>query len=190
MSPPPAIPPQAASAEQAHWFREEVHPHDASLKAYLRSSFPEMRNVDDMVQESYLRIWKTRMARPITSTKAFLFQIARHLAIDTLRRNRAVVIESHGDLSELFVIDHKPDAAETLSYNEKADLLAEALAALPKRCREVVILRRLRCLSQKEVASQLGISERTVESQLARGLNLCLAFLRKRGLHGLSRDEP
>lgn len=189
MSLPPALPQRAPSADQDHWFREEVHAHDASLKAYLRSSFPAMRDVDDMVQESYLRIWKTRLDRPITCAKAFLFRIARHVAIDKIRRSQSVVVESHGDMSEVLVADHKPNAAEALSHREKVDLLAHALAALPKGCREIVILRRLKCLSQKEVAARLGISERTVESQFARGLDLCEIYLRKRGVHGFSRDE-
>lgn len=171
------------------WFREEVQAHDASLKAYLRHSFPGVGDVDDMVQESYLRVWKTRMVRPVISAKAFLFQIARHLAIDSVRKNRGGMMESRGDLDELRVIDHKPDAAELLTYNEKVGLLADALAALPRRCREIVILRRLKCVPQKEVAGMLGISERTVESQLARGMALCETFLRKRGMKGFVRDE-
>jgi DNA-directed RNA polymerase specialized sigma24 family protein len=74
-----------AVAGQTRWFTEEVHPHDASLKAYLRGSFPSVRDVDDVVQESYLRIWKARAIHPISSARAFLFRIARHLALDTLR---------------------------------------------------------------------------------------------------------
>lgn len=180
---------QLPNPDQNQWFRNEVQPHGASLKAYLRSSYPGVRDVDDMVQESYLRIWKARMARPITSAKSFLFQIARHLAIDTVRRACTARLESDVDLSASSVMDNKPDAAEALGHHERIDLLAEALAALPGRCREIVVLRRLKCLSQKQVAAQLGLAERTVESQLARGMKRCEAYLRKRGVHGFSHDE-
>lgn len=176
-------------ADHTRWFKDEVHPHDASLKAYLRSSFPTVRDVEDMVQESYLRVWKAQLVRPVTSVKSFLFQIARHLAIDVVRRNRASPTENMGDLSGIFVIDSAPDAAAALSYREKACLLADALTALPVRCREIVILRKYRFLSQKEVAAQLGISERTVESQLARGLKLCEGYLRKHGVVSFSLGE-
>jgi RNA polymerase sigma factor (sigma-70 family) len=181
VSPPPAIPKQLPNSDHENWFRDEIQSHDGSLKAYLRRAFPGIRDVDDTVQESYLRVWKAKMVRPIVSAKSFLFQIARHLAIDTVRRNHGGMIESYGDLAELPVVDQKPDAAATLSYNEKVDLLAGAIVALPARCREVVMLRRFKGLSQKETARVLGISERTVESQLARGMSLCKAFLRKRG---------
>lgn len=190
MSPPPAFPKPLSDSEQGEWFRDQVQSHGPSLKSYLHRAFPGVRDVDDLVQESYLRVWRAKLARPVHCAKSFLFQIARHLAIDTLRRNHGGLIETRGDLAELSVIDQEPNAAETLTYNEKVGLLADALAALPARCREVVILRRLRGLSQKEAATLLGISERTVESQLARGIDLCEAFLRRRGMKGFDRHEP
>src|SRR5580693_2470646 len=64
---------QASSVEQIRWFTEEVHPHEPSLRAYLNGSFPTVRDLDDVVQESYLRIWQARAAYPIGSARAFLF---------------------------------------------------------------------------------------------------------------------
>jgi hypothetical protein len=49
----------------ARWFAEEVQPHEASLRAYMRGAFPMVRDVDDVVQESYLRVWRARAAQPI-----------------------------------------------------------------------------------------------------------------------------
>lgn len=170
----------------AEWFTQEVQQHEPALRGYLRSAFPTLE-VDDVVQESYLRIWRARLARPIHSTKAFLFQIARHLAVDGLRQKSAPVIAS-SDLAELAVLDDKPNAADELDYHERVSVLSDALAALPSRCREVVYLRKFRGLHQKEVAAQLGISVRTVESQFARGMRLCEDFLRRRGITGFSRD--
>ncbi len=188
MSLPPALSEHTPDADHIRWFKDEVHPHDASLKAYLRVSFPAVRDVEDMVQESYLRVWKAKLAHPITSTKSFLFQIARRLAIDTARKNRTAPTDNLGDLAEISVIDSGPDAAAALSYREKTCLLADALTALPARCREIVILRKYKFLPQKDVAAQLGISERTVESQLARGMKLCEVYLRKHGIESFSRD--
>jgi len=159
------------------------------LKAYLRGAFPAVRDLDDIVQESYLRVWRARLGRPILSAKAFLFQVARHLALDVIRHNRGGPQIVSGDLSGLSVIDDKPDAAQTLSYHEKVELVAEVLADLPKGCREILILSKFNQLRQKEVAARLGISERTVESQLARAMKLCEKQLRRRGMRGLHCDE-
>lgn len=172
----------------SRWFTEEVQPHEPVLRSYLRGAYPAVRDVDDVVQESFLRIWRTRLVRPIQSSKSFLFQVARHLAIDELRRGRAPV-QPLRDLAELSVIDEKPDAADGYDYHEKVSLLSDALAALPGRCREVVYLRKFKGLSQKEVASRLGISVRTVESQFARGMQLCEDYLRRAGVRSFQRDE-
>ncbi len=178
----------AVAYEQTRWFRDEVHPHDAALRAYLRGSFPKVRDVEDVVQESYLRIWKARMVRPITSTKSFLFQIARHFAIDGVRRAQTARTESLGDLSVLPVLVEAPDALEALSHTEKVEFLVEALAGLPARCREIMILRKFQHVPQREIAARLGISERTVESQVTRGMKLIEERLRARGLRGFSTD--
>lgn len=169
--------------DDQRWFTEEVHPHEAQLKSYMRGAFPSVRDVDDVVQESFLHVWRRQANAPIESAKSFLFKVARHLAIDRLRRRRRSPFDEVGDLAALDVLDHKPDAAEAACTNEELDLLVEAIESLPPRCREIVILRKLRGLSQKEIAAQLGIAERTVEVQGTKGLDRCEQFLRQRGVN-------
>jgi RNA polymerase sigma-70 factor (ECF subfamily) len=167
---------------QTEWFTKEVHPHDGQLKAWLRCSFPSVRDVDDIVQESYLRIWKAKAAQPIQSAKAFLFKVARHAALDLLRKKHSILIAPLGDLSDLHVIDEAPNAAEALGTKEKLDLLADAVVALPTRCRDVILLHKIKGFSQKEVAAQLGMSERTVENHCRLAVKRCGEFLRARGV--------
>ncbi len=75
------------TVEQARWFAEEVFPHESSLRTYLRASFPGVRDVDDIVQECYLRMFRTRAVQPIESARAFLFSIARRMSIDLVRKD-------------------------------------------------------------------------------------------------------
>ncbi|MBI5380601.1 MAG: sigma-70 family RNA polymerase sigma factor [Opitutae bacterium] len=175
-------------AEQAKWFTKEVQPYGAELKAYLRGAFPAVRDVDDVVQESYVRIWKARAAHPIRSARAFLFQVARHVALNLVDRQRISPVFTVGDLAALPVIEDKPGVAESTEQQERLAFLVEALATLPPRCREITILRKLKGMPQKEVAELLGISERTVEEQVARGVRRCEDFLRKRGIS--SHSQP
>ena len=67
--------------EQARWFAEEVQSCEPRLRGYLWNCFPALRDVDDIVQESFLRIWRVRAAQPIRSARAFLFRIARNHAL-------------------------------------------------------------------------------------------------------------
>lgn len=177
------------AVQDVSWFENDVRPHEESLRSYLRNSYPTIRDVDDLVQESFLRIWKARLAEPIRSSKAFLFEVARHLALDFVRRRQVSPVDHVRDLSTLNVIEEGRNAAELADTNEKFLALADAIATLPARCREIVILRKFKGLSQREVAMQLGLSERTVEVQVARGVKRCEDYLRKRGINCLYGDE-
>lgn len=170
--------------EQSRWFHEEVHPHSGALRDYVRRSFPGVRDVDDVVQDSLLRIWTARAGRQIGCARAFLFKIARHRALDLLRRDQASPLVVVRDLAGLSVAEDAPSPVDALSTAEKIELVAAAIADLPERCREIVVLRKLRRLSQREVAARLGLSERTVEVQVARGTRRCAEFLRRRGVNG------
>lgn len=190
MSPSDQLQMRGAEASEARWFAEEVHAHEPSLKAYLRGSFPSVRDVDDVVQESYLRIWKARAARPIQSARAFLFKVARHVALDLVRRERISPIDLVRDFSQLTVLDESDlGVAERVGLQEKIRLLGEAIACLPACCREIVILRKLKGIPQKEVAARLGIAEKTVEAQVSRGVRRCEEYLSKRGVFSLYDDE-
>ncbi|MBL9205038.1 MAG: sigma-70 family RNA polymerase sigma factor [Opitutaceae bacterium] len=165
----------------ALWFSKEVHPHGGQLKCYLKGHFPAVRDVDDVVQESFLRLWKARTVRPIHSAKAFLFKVARHVALDLIRRERISPVFSAGDLSSLSVIEERPDAAEALTEREIISLLGDAVVALPARTRAIIILHKFQGLSQVEVARQFGLTAKAVEHQVARGVQLCEKYLRARG---------
>lgn len=168
MTPPPSE--QSTPTDQIRWFTEEVHAHESSLRSYLSRLFPTRRDVDDVVQESYLRIWKARSARPIQSAKTFLFRIARHIVIDSARRQRISPVETVNDLAELAVAEEQPSAVDTMGTAEDFDALTAAIDSLPARCREIIILRKLRGVPQKAIAAQLGISELTVQVQVYRGV--------------------
>ncbi len=168
--------------DQARWFAEEVHPHRGALRSYLQRAFPGVRDIDDVVQDSFLRIWTARAGRQIGCARAFLFKIARNRALDLLRHDHASPIVAVRDLPALSVAEDGPSPADALTTTEKIELVAEAIADLPSRCREIVVLRKLQGLSQREVATRLGLSERTVEVQVARGMRRCADYLRRLGV--------
>lgn len=169
-------------SEDARWFAEEVQPHESSLRAYLRSVFPSLPDIDDLVQESYARLLRAKEAGRISYAKAFLFTTARNAALDFFRRRRVVSIENVGDLTDLTVLEDKPDAGETVSKQQELELLGQAVQTLPDRCRQVLMLRLMHGYSHKEIAAELRISEHTVKAQLAKGMRRCATFFEERGL--------
>jgi RNA polymerase sigma factor (sigma-70 family) len=184
---PASAPPCAVLDEHEQWFNENVHAHDQKLKSYLRSSFPSVSDVEDIVQESYLRIWRRQLVDPIRSSKTFLFQIAKRLAIDLIRHHRAAPFDSVTETVTRSVIEDKLGAAAVAVENEELDMLYQAIKSLPQRTQEILILRKIQRLSQKEIAAQLGISERVVASQACRGLAKCSEYFAKRRMR---RTDP
>lgn len=173
-----------APAEDARWFREEVRPHERELRAYLRGRFPSLPDVDDLVQETYARLLRARHTGQSTLTRAYLFVVARNVALDLVRREKVIAVERLGEMAGLSVVEERPDAAETLSHEQELSLLDEAVRALPARCREILTLRRIEGLSHRQIAEKLGIAEGTVNAQLAIGLMRCRQYL---CAHGVTR---
>ena len=176
-------------SEAAEWFARDVQPHEPALRSYLRGRFPSVREVDDVVQESYLRMLRVRTVQRIRCVRGFLFTIAGRLALDCIRRRLTSPIESVGDLRELDVVEDGFDAAAAAVRHERVALLADAIAALPARCRDVLVLHKIQELSRREVAFRLGIAEKTVEVQTAKAMRRCSAYLRGQGMTGWLDDE-
>ena len=175
-------------SDQNRWFSEQVQPHETSLKAYLRSFVGPAFDVDDLVQEAYVRMIRARSAGRISYVKAFLFSTARNLAFDLFRRRRVVAIDGVANLNELPVLDEKLEVGEALDRQLELDLLAESVRSLPERCRQVLTLRLLYGYSHKEISERLGVSPHTVKAQLAKGMRRCADQLTRR--HGGRAAQP
>jgi RNA polymerase sigma factor (sigma-70 family) len=161
------------------WFIQEVLPCEGALRGYLGRFFTQVSDIEDTVQDTYARLvvlTDEERAR-IRSTHSFLFATARNVALDRLRRQRIVSLETMAELDELNVIDERPSAWEEINTRQELAMLSRALAALPERCRQVLTLRKVYGLSQKEIAARMSITENTVETQVAKGMRLCATHL-------------
>lgn len=190
----PAIAPHRLSStksKEVQWFEAEVHPHESSLRAYLRAAFPSLPDLDDLVQETYLRLIRARERGPISYARSFLFTTARNAALDLFRRRKVVTFENVEDFKEWSLFGDEPDAGDALNQQQELAMLAEAIKCLPTRCRQTVTLRVVYGMPAREIARQLGISECTAKAQLAKGLRRCAHHFRERGLMpAVIRKEP
>ncbi|MDB6092474.1 MAG: polymerase subunit sigma-24 [Verrucomicrobia bacterium] len=155
-------------------------PHEPMLRAWLQSRFPTEMDFDDILQESYLRVLQARDRAEMASPKAFLFAIARNLAVDRLRHRKVTQVESFADTDVLAVLDDGEGIPETLARNQELEFLTAAIQALPDRCRQIFTLRKVYGMSQADIARKLRVSESTVSAQLTIGLHKCTDFMRRR----------
>lgn len=159
-----------------------MQPHEPLLRRWLADRFPALEDPDDVAQEALMRVWREGPSADIDSPKAFLFAVARNLALDRLRRRRIVPFSSLEESGASFVLADEPSAAETAARRQELELLTHAIQSLPDRCRQVLTLRKIYGLSQRDIALRLNISESTVEAQVYQGMRRCAAFLARHGL--------
>lgn len=171
----------APACEVSRWFTNELRPHEAALRAYLRRRFPGLPDPDDIVQEAYVRVLRMRETRTIVSPKSLLFVTARNVAVDQFRRRHATPVDDLTSSDELNVIEDKPAANELLSREQELQLLGLAVQSLPERCRQIIMLKKIEGLSYEEIGQRLGISRNTISAQLTIGITKCRDFLLARG---------
>ncbi len=185
-----AIPPNAGiypytpmpPADQAAWFAESVRPHEPALRAFLSRRFSSLPDHDDLVQETYARLLRVSDPQQVGHVRAFLFTTARNVAIDHVRRTRRTPVDPLGEATELYLLESEPGAADVLDHALRHDAMVAALATLPERCREVMLLRYVDGFSAPEIAVHLGLADATVRVHLMKGVRDCAQFFRARGL--------
>ena len=172
------MPPQ--DPQLAQWFAAEVQPHEGALRGYLHGLLAPA-DVDDVVQETYARLLRAWERGPIESPRGLLFATARNAARDLHRRRATANTIPIAQIDAARVFDESTGVAEAVSRRQEESLLADAIASLPPRCREILLLRKFENLSHREIAARLGVSENTVDAQLTKALHRCAEFFIKRG---------
>lgn len=172
------------------WFREQVQVHESALRGYLRRAFPVVTDLDNVVQEAFARVVAAQREGGIGNVRGYLFATARNLALALLRRREIISIEAIAEIERLDISTEEPGVRESVGLKLDLEMLTHALQSLPERCRQVLTLRKIEGLSQREIAARLGISEHTVEAQVAKGMRRCAQFLRERGVVPPGKDVP
>lgn len=130
-------------------------------------------DVDDILQEAFVRSFEAERQQPIRDPRAFLLRTARNVALDHISR---AAYRTTGSLDALDA-EMLPDDAVSIEARVDAEQrfleFCQAVGSLPEQCRRVFVLKKVYGLSQEEISAQLGIAESTVEKHIARGLLLC-----------------
>lgn len=127
----------------------------------------------DVAQETYLRLEGLGTVPDVRNGRAFLFRVADNLAIDH-QRGQATRGRYFTAIDD---VDHRasdePDPETALLHKQRLRRLAQAVAELPPKCREVFLLHKLDGLTYGEIAARLGISRSAVEKHMIKALAHC-----------------
>ena len=149
------------------------------LVGYLERLAGERASAEDIAQEAGIRLLEAGEREALANPRAFLFHVATNLARDLLRRR----ITRDAAMPELAAMERFELGADAVaSARQEIDRVGAAMAQLPERAREVLVLARIEGMSHAEIGTRLGIAPKTVENHLCRALAR-LATL-------LGRDRP
>lgn len=142
------------------------------LKRFL-ARFLSPQDVDDVAQEAYLRAYVAEQRTPIEHPTAFLFRVARNLALTELTRKSRQITEYIEEAGGEDVASATNGVDREIEAQQSLGLYCEAIASLPIKCRQVFLLRKVHGLSHKEIAKRMGLSVSSTEKYLRKGVLVC-----------------
>jgi RNA polymerase sigma-70 factor (ECF subfamily) len=143
--------------------------HYAGLCRFAMGYVKQQEAAQEIVQEAFVSLWEKRHTiDPEKQVKGYLSTTVRNRCLNYLRDNRKfssdlLAIENHAD----FAGYAQPDKLVEQELRVKID---RAVAELPEKCREIFVLNRYGSLKYQQIADRLGISVKTVETQMSKAL--------------------
>ena len=171
-------------------FNSLVGRYEKELYGYLRRYVGDATLAEDVFQNTFLKVYEKldqyEQGRPF---RPWLYTIATHQAVDTLRRQnrrKAVSLDRHGSsglesdqssLADLLVArDESPQDA--MSRVEQKQALRQAVEELPELYRQVMLLAYYQEMKYKDIAEVLGVPLGTVKSRLHAAVNRLMGKLK------------
>jgi RNA polymerase sigma factor (sigma-70 family) len=164
---------QAMSARDTElhvWFVREVLPLEAALTNFLRHNWRNQSDIADLLQDIYVRVYDAACKSLPASTRSFVFSTAHNLLVDRVRREQVIPLQTIENLEALNIAADAPGPDAHTIAREELRRVQAALAHLPPRAREAVVLFQVHGFSRREIASRMGIAEKTVTSHLNAGM--------------------
>lgn len=141
-------------------YNKSVEDFADSVYRFIRASLRDEEIANDIVQDTYEKLWRNVAEIDFAVAKSWLFTTAYHGMIDVIRKDRRLQdLESTDET--LFI--------EEAQYNDLNEILHEALSRLPENQRVSVLLRDYEGYSYREIGDITGMSEAQVKINIYRG---------------------
>jgi RNA polymerase sigma factor (sigma-70 family) len=153
------------------WVATHILPHEGEVRGWVRRHVHRLTpaDIDDLIQEAYARLLIVEFTH-IANGRSYLFTVVRNLLFEQARRARTVPMELMGQIEALRVPTEEPGPESRVGVRQELERLERIVAALPKQCRRAFELQKFYGLSQREIAREMKITEKTVEKHLAAAL--------------------
>ena len=146
-----------------------------ALILFFRRKTHDPQEIDDLLQEVFLRIVARRSAEGVDNIGGYVFQTAASVLADRYRRGVVRHAGEHVEFEGAIHGESDFDAVRILEGRQALQAASDALYKLPERTRAIFVLRRLDQRTYKEIAVQIGISVSAVEKHMARAIHHLIA---------------
>jgi len=160
-------------------FQETFYKYYEPLCKYAFTIVKESHSCEDIVQETFLRVWEKKQ-NLIGSEELtwYLYTAIRNNCLSFLEKNQKTVLGEFNGQEIIETPGERPPVPAT--ETDYDTLLQNALENLPPKCREVFVLSRVSNLTYKQISDSLGISIKTVENQMGKALKILRAYIRQK----------
>ncbi|MEM0999414.1 MAG: RNA polymerase sigma factor [Bacteroidota bacterium] len=147
-------------------FRKLFEAHAQHIRNFIYYKCGNVEQAEDIMQETFLRLWREREKIDLEKVKSFLFTVANNLFLDSTRRQKVALKYQQEPVNDR---DHE-SPEHVLEQKEFRARLEGVINALPETQREVFLLNRIEKLTYREIAERLGISVKAVEKRMGKAL--------------------
>jgi RNA polymerase sigma-70 factor (ECF subfamily) len=157
------------------WVAAHILPYEPELRGWLRRRVHSLKShdIDDLVQEAYARLLAADCGA-IANGRSYLFATVRHLLYRQARRARIVPMERLAEIDALRLPREELSPERRVSARQELERLERIVNALPEQARRAFQLQKFHGLTQKQIAVEMSITEKTVEKHLATALSRVL----------------
>ncbi len=169
-----------------HVFQKNMTP----LKHYVSRFFSSSHDVEDVLQDVFIRVVEAEQKNYIDMPKAFIYKVAKNLALNE-KSKASQQLQSFIEPDELEKITAGIALEDLIEQEQRFEHFCSSVNKLPPQCKKVFIMKKVHGLANSEIAQQLNISVGTVDKHLAKGLITCRNDLQRLG-HSFSvqSDTP
>lgn len=147
--------------------------HKGVLIAYLSKYLLRPEDIEDILQDTFVKTLEVSQKRKILSPRSYLFIVARNLIFRQLKQKSKYMMREISEIDERHLASADVAADINLHHKMKMDAFVSSAQALPAQCRRVFLMRKLQGMSHKEISKKLGISTSTVERHITNAIKQC-----------------
>lgn len=151
-------------------FEQLFKAHYKALHVYVNTMIRDEEMAEEIVQNRFMKFWEKRELLDIqTSVKAYLYKCVHNDTLNFLKHEKVKI--RHQNFTMHSTVESEP-ASHRVELNELASRIHGAMEDLPEQCRLIFHMSRFEELKYREIADQLGLSIKTVETQMGKALRI------------------